>query len=66
MTPDLITDIRERLQVCLLTLESIEETTDPAIVQQRVQNVVKQLVLIGRLLPPPFDQNGDLAAEGCE
>lgn len=50
MSGGTISDVCNRLQICSLALESIDEDTDRAIVMQRIQNVLKQIGIIGDLL----------------
>ena len=50
MTDDTRSTLLNRLQVCSLILETINEQTDILIILERAQNVVKQLHIIGKLL----------------
>jgi hypothetical protein len=67
MKADVASDICNRLQICALTLESIDESTDRSIVLQRRDNVLKQISVIGKLvheqLPEPTDPNTHLVGE---
>ncbi len=61
MTDELHRDLCNRLQVCSLALESIDEHTDKASVMQRLQNVLKQIELMGKRIHESRESLGGVA-----